>query len=217
MPKRVDHTERRREISDALLRAARSRGLHMTGFREIAAEAGVSVRLTQYYFGSKEKLLLSGLQRVGELIAERISTRLADLAPEATSRDRVETILTAMLPADTLTRDLYTVHAAYAALSLTDPTLAAQPYGAGSDNLQAEIARIVRSAQELHEISPGRNPENVALTLLAMTTGLAAAIIANHQPLQAATSALRDHLDSLFTTTRPAALGANPTHRRSAG
>jgi BetI-type transcriptional repressor, C-terminal len=81
----------------------------------------------------------------------------------------------------------------------------------------SSFARIVRSAQELHEISPGRHPENVALTLLAMTTGLAAAIIANHQPLQTATSALRDHLDSLFTTTRLAALGANLAHRRSAG
>jgi hypothetical protein len=75
----------------------------------------------------------------------------------------------------------------------------------------------VRPAQELHEISPDRNPENVALALLAMTTGLAAAIIANHQPLEAATSALRDHLDSLFTTTRPAAPVADSAHGRSVG
>jgi AcrR family transcriptional regulator len=28
-------------------------GLHATGMREVAAEAGVSLRLVQYYFGTK--------------------------------------------------------------------------------------------------------------------------------------------------------------------
>jgi AcrR family transcriptional regulator len=44
VPKRVDHEERRRQIADALLRAAAARGLHATGMREVAAEAGVSLR-----------------------------------------------------------------------------------------------------------------------------------------------------------------------------
>jgi len=59
VPKRVDHEERRRQIADALVRAAAARGLHATGMREVAAEAGVSLRLVQYYFGTREALMLA--------------------------------------------------------------------------------------------------------------------------------------------------------------
>src|SRR5215831_21346773 len=45
VPRRVDHEERRRQIADALVRTAATRGLHATGMREVAAEAGVSLRL----------------------------------------------------------------------------------------------------------------------------------------------------------------------------
>jgi AcrR family transcriptional regulator len=200
MPKRVDHAQRRREIADALLRAARSDGLHATGVREVAAEAGVSVRLVQYYFDNKAKLLLGGLQRLGERIAERISEHAAALPPTSSSRDRVETVLGALLPADELTRDLYAVHAQYAALALTDPHLAAQPYADGASNLQAEITRMVREAQQAGEIRPGRHPEHASLALVALTTGLAAGIVADHHNLSAARIALQEHLDSLFTT-----------------
>lgn len=43
---------------------AATRGLHATGMREVAAQAGVSLRLAQYYFGTKEELLLAAMQRL---------------------------------------------------------------------------------------------------------------------------------------------------------
>ena len=67
MPKRVDHEERRRQIADALLRTAATRGLHAAGMREVAAEAGVSLRLVQYYFGTKEELMLFAMQQLAAL------------------------------------------------------------------------------------------------------------------------------------------------------
>lgn len=51
-PKRVDHEQRRRQIGEALLRVASTRGLQSATMREVAAEAGVSLRLVQYYFHS---------------------------------------------------------------------------------------------------------------------------------------------------------------------
>ncbi len=59
MPKRVDHRERRREITDAVIRITLKGGLTAATFHEVAAEAGVSVRLVQYYFGTKDELLLA--------------------------------------------------------------------------------------------------------------------------------------------------------------
>ena len=61
MPKRVDHEVRRKQIAEALVRIAGQRGLHAVGMRDVAAEAGISLRLVQYYFQTKEKLLQIGL------------------------------------------------------------------------------------------------------------------------------------------------------------
>jgi AcrR family transcriptional regulator len=54
VPRRVDHAQRRRQIGEALLRIAHTRGLQAASMREVAAEAGVSLRLVQYYFHTKE-------------------------------------------------------------------------------------------------------------------------------------------------------------------
>jgi AcrR family transcriptional regulator len=72
-----DHFTRagRRQIADALLRTAATRGLHATGMREVAAEAGVSLRLVQYYFGTKEELLLAATQNLAVRFSERVLTR----------------------------------------------------------------------------------------------------------------------------------------------
>lgn len=89
MPKRVDHEERRGQIAEALIRVAGRRGLHAVGMRDVAAEAGVSLRLVQYYFGTKEKLLLYGLQHLTDRFTERVGARLraagGDPGPRATA------------------------------------------------------------------------------------------------------------------------------------
>ena len=80
MPKRVDHQERRRQIADALLRTAAVRGLHAAGMREVAAEAGVSLRLVQYYFGTKEELLLAAMQHLAARFSARAVARFKEVS-----------------------------------------------------------------------------------------------------------------------------------------
>ena len=60
MPRRVDHVERRAHITAALLRIAATRGLQAVTMREVAAEAGLSLRLVQYYMNDKQTGLNSG-------------------------------------------------------------------------------------------------------------------------------------------------------------
>ena len=74
MPKRVDHAERRRQIVEAVCRITVKGGLASATFREVAAEAGVSVRLVQYYFGTKDELMLSTQRYVAETGQRRAST-----------------------------------------------------------------------------------------------------------------------------------------------
>ena len=60
------------------MRTAAARGLHATGMREVAAEAGVSLRLVQYYFGTKEELLLAAMQQLAAQFSDR-AMALSDL------------------------------------------------------------------------------------------------------------------------------------------
>jgi len=83
--------------TDALLRVAAARGLHATGMREVAAEAGVSLRLVQYYFGTKEELLLAGMQHLAARFSERAMTRIRRIKGtngQASPRDVIAAILT---------------------------------------------------------------------------------------------------------------------------
>jgi AcrR family transcriptional regulator len=130
VPKRVDHEERRRQISDALVRTAATRGLHATGMREVAAEAGVSLRLVQYYFGTKEELLLAAMQQLAAQFSDRAMARIRQSRQgdgPASPRDVIAAILAEALPADDVRRTFTLVYTAYLALSLTDPALAIRP------------------------------------------------------------------------------------------
>jgi AcrR family transcriptional regulator len=46
--------------------------------REVAAEAGVPLRLVQYYFGTKEELLLAAMQQLAAQFSDR-AMALSDL------------------------------------------------------------------------------------------------------------------------------------------
>ncbi|WP_109638889.1 TetR/AcrR family transcriptional regulator [Lentzea atacamensis] len=191
MPKRVDHERRRRELAEALVRCARVKGLHAVGYREVAAEAGVSVNLVQYYFPSKEKLLLGGLVHLRAVMTSRLRERLEALGDDDPV-ERVRLILGELLPHDDTSMELYRVHAAYAALALTDPGLAAQPHTAGPDEIQPELASLL--AQSGHP-----DPETVAITLLGLVTGLSAYTASGYLTHDQAAGALTWHLDMALT------------------
>jgi AcrR family transcriptional regulator len=59
VPRRVNHEERRRELTAALLQNANTRGQQAVSMREVAAEAGVSLRVVQYYVTDKHTLMAS--------------------------------------------------------------------------------------------------------------------------------------------------------------
>ena len=203
MPKRVDHDERRRQIAAALLRVAAARGLHATGMREVAAEAGVSLRLVQYYFGTKEELLLFGAQQLAARFAERGLARIRQLGQPPRPRDVIAAIVTEGLPADEETRTFHVVYTAYLALSLTEPALAIAPLVKNSAAVIGVIAAQLKAAQAAGDM-PGRlDPDTEALSLTALAGGLATSVIAGHSTATQAQAVIDYHLDRLFPE-RPA-------------
>ena len=204
MPRRVDHEERRRQIADALVRTAATRGLHAAGMREVAAEAGVSLRLVQYYFGTKEELLLFAMQQLAAQFAERglrrikQITQIKDTVGPASPRDVIAAILTEALPADDERRTFIVLYTAYFALSLTDPALAIAPLVRNSAAVTDVVAGQLRAAQAAGDTPAHLDPDLEVVSLLTMSAGLGTSVLAGHSSAEQAQAVIDYHLDRLF-------------------
>ncbi|MET8081539.1 TetR/AcrR family transcriptional regulator [Streptomyces sp. NPDC005303] len=200
MPKRVDHTERRTEIAEALIRIADRRGLHAVGMRDVAAEAGVSLRLVQYYFQTKEKLLLFGLEHLAARFGERVSARVRAGGDSPGPRAMVEALLMAALPTDDESRTFHHLYTSYAVLAMTDRALAAQPFIKSPDAAEDALTELLRQAQEAALLESGVDARLEAASLLAMSAGLGTSILVGQRSPGSATAVLNHHLNRIFRT-----------------
>jgi len=199
MPKVVDHDQRRQEIAGALLRVAAGRGLHNAGLREVAAEAGMSVRLIQYYFGTKEQMLLFATQHLAARMGERAMARIRARTGETPApRTVIEAILDEALPDDEDSRSFLAVYKAYFALSLTDPALDIKPLTESSDAIVRVIADQLGVARESGQLTPGRDPDLEAYSLAALSAGLGDAVLGGTRTPGQARTIIRYHLDRLL-------------------
>jgi AcrR family transcriptional regulator len=198
MPKRVDHEERRRQIAEAVVRIAASRGLHTASMREVAAEAGVSLRLVQYYFHTKEELLRGTLKHLGGQIVQLVARGVAALGEPATPRTFLYGTLTALIPVDDESRRIMLAYTAHYTLTLTQPELA--PDGlAYADALQDLVAEQIRQAQNAGQVSAEEDPGTAAAIALALITGLQSSVLAGQRDGRSAVALLTAHLDRLFS------------------
>ncbi|MFF8371750.1 TetR/AcrR family transcriptional regulator [Streptomyces lydicus] len=198
MPKRVDHEERRTQIAEALVRVAGRRGLHAVGMREVAAEAGVSLRLVQYYFETKEKLLLYGLQQLAGQLGARVAARLRTAGDNPGPRATIEALLRESLPTDEESRTFHLVYTSYAVLAVTDEALAAQPFTDGPNAAEDAVTRLLQQAQDARLTAPDMDARREAAGLLAMSAGLGTSILVGQRTPDSALAVLRLHLDRLF-------------------
>jgi AcrR family transcriptional regulator len=198
MPKLVDHEQRRRQIAEALLRVAGARGLHQAGLRDVAAEAGMSVRLIQYYFGTKEQLLLYATQYLAVALADRAQGRIAAVGPDAGPRAIIEAILAEALPDDEDSRVFHVIWTSYLALSLTDPALDMGPLIKDSDVIIDVIAAQLRAAQDDGRMPSGLDPGLEAPSLVALSAGLGTSVLIGDRDAAQAWTVIRYQLDRLL-------------------
>ncbi|MFE6050840.1 TetR/AcrR family transcriptional regulator [Kitasatospora sp. NPDC056446] len=195
MTAKVDHEERRRQIAEALLRIADTQGLQAASMRAVATEAGVSLRLVQYYFTTKEGLLLDALARLGTQLQARMERWIGGArAP----REVVTAILSCILPTDAESRRITRTYAAYYALVLGDPEALEQRAAQPPAVLEGFLAKQLRAAQEAGEIGPGRDTGMAAAGLLAMVNGLGSSVLGGQRGGEEALAVLTHHLDELF-------------------
>jgi AcrR family transcriptional regulator len=169
--------------------------VHDLGYRDVAAEAGVSVRLVQYYFPSKQELLLAGLEHVRRRITARIDERLDELPDPSDVRARLTVVLEGLLPVDEEGRDLTVVHHAFGALALTDPTIPASPFSAVNRDLHTTMVGT------LTELGIGADVvEREAASLIGLATGLGVGVVFGQFDVELARSALHHHLDGALSS-----------------
>jgi len=170
MPKQVDHEVRRREMTDAVCRITAKGGLTAATFREVAAEAGVSVRLIQYYFGSKDALLLATQRHV----AQRATVRLTALIDAADApRARLGKILRSFVPTDDESRENMLMFVALHTAALVDPTLARRETSEVSDALHRTVKMLLVEAG----LPPRADAENEAAILVSAVPSLAQVVL----------------------------------------
>src|ERR1700744_3361249 len=207
MPKRVDHEQRRRQIAAAVLRVAAVRGLHQSGLREVAAEAGLSVRLIQYYFGTKEQLLLYATQYLAARLGERWQVRLKAVGAGAGPRAVIEAILAVALPDDEDSRVFNVIWTSYLALSLTDPALDMGPLIKDSDVVIDVVAAQLHAAQQAGQMPPGLDAAMEATSLLALSAGLGNSVLIGDRNAAEAWAVIRYQLDRLLPSGQPGTAG----------
>jgi AcrR family transcriptional regulator len=197
VPKRVDHDERRRELTGALLRIAGSRGLRAVTMREVAAEAGVSVRTVQYYFTDKRTLMLSGLAELAARLDQRVRDRAAAIGTDLAPRTVLDVVLTAVLPTDERSRADSLAWTAYYADGLTAPEQAvnAVQYPNALENW---LTSVVTRAQDAGQIAADRDPRTEVVALLALANGLTSSVLGTQRTADEAVSVVRYTLDRLF-------------------
>lgn len=192
----MDHEQRRRQIGEALLRIASTRGLQSATMREVAAEAGVSLRLVQYYFHTKEQLLVDALVYLAEQLTERVSASIRALGP-ATARNVVYGTLTAVLPTDEESVRLTRAYTGYYTLLFSEPEMG--EHGATyPDRLEAMLAQHIATAQDAGEVAADVDPALAAAALLALTNGLGSSVLGGQRDGAAALRILEDQLGRLF-------------------
>jgi AcrR family transcriptional regulator len=185
----VDHEARRHQITEAVCRITAKGGLASATFREVAAEAGVSVRLVQYYFGTKDQLLLVTQQHVAQRASQRILARVAKVAD--TPRARLRAILTSFVPDDDESRENMLMFVALHTASLVDPMLARDEARMVPDALQTTVERQLRRVS----LRKGVDPKREAQILVSVVPSQAQAVLDGSQTARGAVRVIHYAID----------------------
>jgi TetR/AcrR family transcriptional repressor of bet genes len=200
MPRLADHDERRAQITSAARRVIARDGLGAATFQSVAAEAGISVRLVQYYFGSKRQFLLATHQAVVADAGMRFTRRLSALGADPGPHEVIRAILTELLPTDADRRRDTVVLNSFHAAALTDPDVT------GEDTLGAPRFLVQAVAEQLHRVrgdaapSAARAAELDAELIVTGTSGLAQLLLVD----DAAEARVAELLDRLLDRLVPA-------------
>lgn len=193
VPRLVDHDLRKRQITDAARRVIVAGGLESVTFQSVATEAGFSVRLVQYYFGTKRDFLLATHRSVMEDAGARFLRRWSELGAEPTPpRDAIRAVLMEVLPLDDQRRQETIVLGAFGFGAVTGQGIAAEETFAAPDALVTLVADQLRNHRQGDRAGLDKVDLDAALIAMAIG-GLAQGMIQGYGTADSAVE-LVDHL-----------------------
>lgn len=190
MPSRVDHEHRRTQIVDAVVQIVADEGLAGVSMRTVADRAGVSLRLVQYYFGTKDQLMRRTMTHLEEQSRRRWRARLGNDERSATPQELLEKYAEEALPTDAPSRQFQLVYRAFTVAALVDPKLSRAPLSDGTRRLHNEIADIIAASTG----EPAAAAAIEAHRLMALEHGVTSALLAGVYDIATARQILAHHI-----------------------
>lgn len=165
--------QRTDQILDAVERLLGRGGISAVTMRAVAEEAGVSLRLVQYYGSSKDDLLKAAL--------ERLSGRSVDAWGDGTVPDSVRasliSFMLAALPTDDASRALHRVGVSMEVLAITGHTAAAGAYRSHLARIQT---LIVDQCLNADPAMPPTRAARLAGQAMSLVHGLGSLVMIEH-------------------------------------
>ncbi|KQU89614.1 hypothetical protein ASD12_28295 [Mesorhizobium sp. Root102] len=167
MPRIVNHNDRRRQICDVLLDIVAESGMAGVTIRAVAERSGWSTGVIGHYFHGRQDLLLGGLRRAAEILAEhntRVLTTLDGL-------QALEQILEGSVPLDSRRLALSRIFFFFFVEAITDKGLReeVETYLVG---WRKSVATALRRAQEHGDLPDDIDRKAIATDLVGLADGL---------------------------------------------
>lgn len=191
----MDHGEQR--ILDAVLAVVASRGLPAVTVRSVAATAGVSAAQVQYYFRTKDRLLVAAFEHVHDRMRQR--ARAVD--NDGTAAEVLRRYLLTWFPLDADRRAGATVWLAFTAAASTTAQFTSIVRAADTSVLSA-LGTLIAIGQTDGVFRSNLDPGTTASMLLALVDGLSVRALSHPDPRQLL-PAFDQLLGSVLTTSLP--------------
>lgn len=166
-------------ILDAVLAVVASRGMQAVSVRTVAASAGVSPAQVQYYFRTKDRLLIAAFEH----IHHRMRQRAAAVDTRGATGEVLRRYLLTWFPLDDTRRTDATVWLAFTAAATT--TTQFEPI-VRKFNIEVSeaLTRLIAHAQEVDSMRTDLHPATTASLLLAVVDGLSLRALTHPDPNQ---------------------------------
>lgn len=167
MPRIVNHDERRRQICDGLLDIVSEHGMAGATIRAVAERSGWSTGVIGHYFRNRQDLLLGGLRRAAEILAEHNGRVLSTLS----GLQALEQILEGSVPLDRRRLALSKIFFFFFVEGMTDEAVRreVETYLIG---WRKSVSTALRRAQEAGDIPANINRREIAKDLVGLVDGL---------------------------------------------
>jgi AcrR family transcriptional regulator len=159
--------------------------------RAVAAEAGVSMGRVQYYFATKDELLMSGLRLAHRRLEARIEERLR--GTRGSDRDILWAMFDELLGEHPETREVIRVSSIFEVWAHDDARVAAV-LTEGDDEILTFIEGLVRRTRGGEDLDPRQE----AKVLFTLAGGLAGDVVMFGRPIDEARATLAYHFDRLL-------------------